>query len=176
MEEYSEEISTWRWKLFEEKGLFKRSEITNQEYINFLKGNYKNLQFGKKDRTEERQGIQGVNDEFYVFHPINDIAFDEDGKLKVTEKNKGMKKAFSRVIEHINKAPMDETKLAVVVHTNNPQGAEELAALIEKHTGVKPWVTIMGPVIGAHVGPGSVSCGWVSVKTRAQLQKELYSE
>ena len=104
------------------------------------------------------------------------IVFDEEGKLKVTEKNKGMKKAFSRVIEHINKAPMDETKLAVVVHTNNPQGAEELAALIEKHTGVKPWVTIMGPVIGAHVGPGSVSCSWVSVKTRAQLQKELYSE
>lgn len=104
------------------------------------------------------------------------IVFDEEGKLKVTEKNKGMKKAFSRVIEHINKAPMDEMKLAVVVHTNNPQGAEELAALVEKHTGVKPWVTIMGPVIGAHVGPGSVSCGWVSVKTRVQLQKELYGE
>lgn len=104
------------------------------------------------------------------------IVFDEEGKLKVTEKNKGMKKAFSRVIEHINKAPMDEMKLAVVVHTNNPQGAEELAALVEKYTGVKPWVTIMGPVIGAHVGPGSVSCAWVSVKTRAQLQKELYGE
>ena len=27
----------------------------------------------------------------------------------------------------------------------------------------------MGPVIGAHVGPGSVSCGWVSVKTRKEL-------
>jgi fatty acid-binding protein DegV len=71
---------------------------------------------------------------------------------------------------------MDEMKLSVVVHTNNPQGAEELALLIEKATGVKPWVTVMGPVIGAHVGPGSVSCGWVSVKTREQLQNELYGE
>ena len=71
---------------------------------------------------------------------------------------------------------MDETNMSVVVHTNNPQGAEELANLMEKCTGVKPWVTIMGPVIGAHVGPGSVSCGWVSVKTRAQLQKELYGD
>ena len=104
------------------------------------------------------------------------IVFDEAGKLNVTEKNKGMKKSFSRVMEHMNRAPMDETKLVVVVHTNNPQGAEELATLIEKNTGVKPLVTIMGPVIGAHVGPGSVSCGWVSIKTRAQLQKELYSE
>ena len=71
---------------------------------------------------------------------------------------------------------MDEMKMSVVVHTNNPQAAEELANLMEKHTGVRPWITIMGPVIGAHVGPGSVSCGWVSVKTRGQLQKELYGE
>ena len=104
------------------------------------------------------------------------IVFDEMGKLKVTEKNKGMKKSFMRAIEHLNRAPMDETKLSVVVHTNNPQGAEELANLMGKHTGVRPWVTIMGPVIGAHVGPGSVSCGWVSVKTREELQKELYHE
>ena len=57
------------------------------------------------------------------------IVFDTEGKLKVVEKNKGMKKAFFRVVEHINKAPMDELKLAVVVHTNNPQGAADLAAL-----------------------------------------------
>lgn len=104
------------------------------------------------------------------------IVFDTEGKLKVVEKNKGMKKAFFRVVEHINKAPMDELKLAVVVHTNNPQGAADLAALVEEKTGVKPLVTIMGPVIGSHVGPGSVSCAWVSVKTRAQLQGELYGE
>ncbi len=104
------------------------------------------------------------------------IVFDEEGKLKVTEKNKGLKKSFFRVIEHINKAPMDEMKMSVVVHTNNPQGAEELADLMEKATGVRPWVTIMGPVIGAHVGPGSVSCGWLSVKTRKELQTELYGK
>ncbi len=99
------------------------------------------------------------------------LAFDEEGKLKTLEKCKGMKKAFSRVLEQIEKAPLDEKKLIVVVHTNNYQGAEELAAMVEKETGVKPLVTIMGPVIGAHVGPGSVSCGWLSKKTR----KELFS-
>lgn len=104
------------------------------------------------------------------------IVFDEDGKLKVTEKNKGMKKAFFRVVEHMNKAPMDELNCVIVVHTNNPQGAAELAALVEEKTGVKPSVTIMGPVIGSHVGPGSVSCAWLSVKTRAELHKELYGE
>ena len=101
------------------------------------------------------------------------LTFDEEGKLKVLEKCKGMKKAFARVLEHMNKAPMDENKLAIVVHTNNEKGANELAELIENQTGIKPLVTIMGPVIGSHVGPGSVSCGWVSVKTRAQLHTQL---
>ena len=104
------------------------------------------------------------------------IIFDEEGKLKVTEKNKGMKKAFARILQHMEKAPMDELKLAVVVHTNNYTGAEELAKLIEEKTGVKPLVTIMGPVIGSHVGPGSVSCGWLSTKTRKQLSSELYGD
>lgn len=104
------------------------------------------------------------------------LVFDEAGKLSVTEKVKGMKKAFSRALEHLEKAPMDEMNRIVVVHTNNYKGAEELASLIEVKTGVKPIVSIMGPVIGAHVGPGSVSCGWLSTKTRIQLHSELYEK
>ncbi len=97
------------------------------------------------------------------------LAFDSQGKLKVVEKCKGMKKAFSRVVEMMEKAPLDENKIAVVVHTNNEKGAEELAALVELKTGVRPKIEIMGPVIGSHVGPGSVSCGWLSVLTRDEL-------
>lgn len=104
------------------------------------------------------------------------LVFDAEGKLSVVEKNKGMKKSYYRVLEHLNKAPMDENNRVVVVHTNNEEGANALASLIEEKTGVKPFVTIMGPVIGSHVGPGSVSCGWLSTKTRAELHKELYGE
>ena len=102
------------------------------------------------------------------------LVFDAEGKLEVTEKNKGMKKAFSRILEHLAKAPLDEKKFIVIVHTNNDKGAEELAAMVEKETGVKPIIEIMGPVIGSHVGPGSVSCGWLSVKKREELHAELY--
>ena len=97
------------------------------------------------------------------------LSFDMEGKLKVLEKCKGMKKAFMRVVEQMRLAPCDENGIAVVVHTNNYQGAKELASLIEAQTGVKPQITIMGPVIGAHVGPGSVSCAWLSTKTRDVL-------
>ncbi len=97
------------------------------------------------------------------------LMFDEEGKLKTVEKCKGMKKAFARVLDCLREAPMDDLKMAVVVHTNNYKGAEELASLVEARTGVKPMITIMGPVIGSHVGPGSVSCGWISAKTRKDI-------
>ncbi len=103
------------------------------------------------------------------------LMFDEEGKLKTVEKCKGMKKAFARAIDCMQVAPVNsELNMAVVVHTNNQKGAEELATLIEGKTGVKPMITIMGPVIGSHVGPGSVSCGWISTKTRAELMQEMY--
>jgi DegV family protein with EDD domain len=64
------------------------------------------------------------------------LMFDEEGKLKTVEKCKGMKKAFARVIDHMAKAPIDpEKNLAIVVHTNNYKGANELAALIEELLG-----------------------------------------
>ncbi len=102
------------------------------------------------------------------------LTFDSEGKLKTVEKCKGMKKAFARVIDCMKIAPCNELGRAVVVHTNNYKGAEELAALIESRTGVKPEVTIMGPVIGSHVGPGSVSCGWISTATREELISKMY--
>lgn len=105
------------------------------------------------------------------------ISFDVEGKLKVVEKCKGMKKAFARVIDHMTAAPvadLDGKRIAIIVHTNNEEGARELAALVEERTGVKPRITIMGPVIGSHVGPGSVSCCWVSDRTRQELFDALY--
>ena len=64
---------------------------------------------------------------------------------------------------------VDAGKFAVIVHTDNETGANELADMVEARWGVRPQVVIMGPVIGAHVGPGSVSCGWLSTKTRKEL-------
>lgn len=97
------------------------------------------------------------------------LAFDTAGKLVTLQKCKGMKKAFSEVIASLEKAPLDETGKIVVVHTDNESSANELANLVEQKIGVRPDVVIMGPTIGAHVGPGSVSCAWVSKITRKEL-------
>ena len=98
------------------------------------------------------------------------LTFDTHGKLATIEKCRGMKKAFASVLAALDKAPLDEEiNQIIVVHTDNETAANELAGLVEQKTGVKPRVVIMGPTIGAHVGPGSVSCGWVSKITRNQL-------
>jgi fatty acid-binding protein DegV len=101
------------------------------------------------------------------------LAFDKDGKLTVLEKCKGLKKAYARVVDHISKAGIDEKNIVVIVHTDNENGAKELATLIEKTCGVQAEITVMGPVIGSHVGPSSVSCCWLSKTTREELHASL---
>ena len=83
--EYEEKISSIKWELLEEKGFFKRSNIENKEYINFLKGNFRNLKLGNKDLNLERRRIRGAGDDYYLFHHINDIPFNEKGILLETD-------------------------------------------------------------------------------------------
>lgn len=97
------------------------------------------------------------------------LTFDSEGKLKTVDKVMGMKKAYSYTLEKLAVAPPDEKKKIVVVHTDNEEAANEMARRVEETTGIKPEIVIMGPSIGAHVGPRAVACGWLSVKKRADL-------
>lgn len=91
LEEYEEIVATARWELIEEKGLFKRGDITNQEYINYMKGNLKNLQLGGINIEAENKGIQGGKQEFYLFHHINNVPWDERGEWIGTEEAERLK-------------------------------------------------------------------------------------
>ena len=53
-----------------------------------------------------------------------------------------------------------------IVHTDAEKDAEELADMVEKRWGYRPEISIMGPVIGSHVGPGSVSMIWLTKELR----------
>ena len=70
-----------RWALIEEKGIFHRDTISNWEYINFLKGNIRNLKMSGIDLGVERANLWGANNNFYAFHHINDIPFNDRGEL-----------------------------------------------------------------------------------------------
>lgn len=95
------------------------------------------------------------------------LSFTDQGKLTVVEKCKGMKKAFSYALDKMKRfPPAEENRLIWIVHTDAEEEADELAALVEEKWGYRPDVTIMGPVIGSHVGPGSVSMIWKSEARR----------
>lgn len=84
-EEYTEAISTMRWNLIEEKGLFHREEISVWEYIKYLKGNIRNLERGGIDLNAKRAHLWSAEDDFWLFHHINDISFNSKGELLGTE-------------------------------------------------------------------------------------------
>ena len=91
------------------------------------------------------------------------LSFTRDGKLTVIHKVRGMKRAFAYALEKMEKyPPVKEHELIWVVHTDAPAEAEELATMIELKLGFKPDISIMGPVIGSHVGPGAVAVLWKS--------------
>lgn len=97
LHEYEEAISTLKYELIEAKGINQRSDITNYEYINFLKGCYKNLKLGKLNLEKERRNIYGAKDDFYKFHHINDIPYDTKGNLLETEETIKIKKLAPKI-------------------------------------------------------------------------------
>lgn len=96
-EDYKESISTMRWDLIAEKGVFKRSETSNLEYINYLKGNINNLAMKNKNKTGremldlENGSVYSSNDEFYLFHHINEIPLDENDEFLEPEEIRRLK-------------------------------------------------------------------------------------
>lgn len=83
--EYSEAISTMRWDLIEEKGICRRKNVTNLDYINYMKGNLSTLELGQASLESERNAIRGANQEFYRFHHINDVPWENWGELRQTD-------------------------------------------------------------------------------------------
>lgn len=83
-EELSTAFATIRFKLIEEKGLYNREALSNVEYINQVKSIYKTWEMANVDKNEERKTIYGYNDEFYLFHHINDVSINSNNELMPT--------------------------------------------------------------------------------------------
>lgn len=95
------------------------------------------------------------------------LSFTSEGKLTVVEKCKGMKKAFAYALEKMERLiPIEENRMIRIVHTDAEEEAAELAGMIESRWDFAPEVTIMGPVIGSHVGPGAVAVIWKTKEER----------
>ena len=94
------------------------------------------------------------------------IEFTKEGKLEVTRRKKGMKNALKTVVEEFPKYGKSEYFDCTIVHTDNMTLALTLQNMLNEAHGVSPEIRIMGPVIGAHVGPSAVALTFISNSER----------
>ena len=98
------------------------------------------------------------------------LSFDKQGKLIPLAKVKGTKKAISFIKEKMQaEGPDPDFKYLFIVHTDNEGPANELAEYVRSEFGFEPYVSIMGPVIGSHVGPGAFALGYISKSERNEF-------
>ncbi len=98
------------------------------------------------------------------------IAFDNEGKLGVIDKVMGTKKAISYIKRKLDiEGPDPQYNYCFIVHTDNEPVANELAEYVRTQFHFEPFVQIMGPVIGAHVGPGAFALGYISKSLRNEF-------
>lgn len=84
------------------------------------------------------------------------LTLDDDGKLQTIAKPRGRKQATAALIERVtNSIRPDLGTFILIGHADNLTAAEEIRDTLQKlYPNSTIGITDIGPVIGAHVGPG----------------------
>lgn len=98
------------------------------------------------------------------------LSFNKEGKLDSIAKVRGVKKAISFIEEKLTLDPPDELQYVCIVHTDNEPCANELKEFVVQKFGFEPFMQIMGPVIGSHVGPNAFAVAYISKKERNEIE------
>lgn len=145
-----------------------RSAQETYDYVNGLRQNLQHIIVADDLKYLRRGGrVSAASATIGTMLNIKPVlSFDNEGKLFVTDKVKGTKKAIALIKAKMEKMPPSALALACVVHTDNEPAAKELAEYIKERFGFDPYVSIMGPVIGSHVGPNAFAVAYFSDCTR----------
>jgi fatty acid kinase fatty acid binding subunit len=85
-----------------------------------------------------------------------------DGEITPVERVRTSKRAFDRMVEYMHERRADGADAWVVQHVQAEDVADRLVARGREVFGCEPaFVSEVGPVIGAHVGPGLVGFGGI---------------
>lgn len=140
-----------------------------RDYINSIKNNVQHIvmvdDLGFLRRGGRISGTSAVIGSMLNIKPI--IEFTKEGKLEVTRKEMGAKKALVGMInEFMSHTLNKDYPYVMIVHTDNEERAKTLQTMLYEKTGVMAEIRIMGPIIGAHVGPSAVALGYISNQDR----------
>ena len=92
---------------------------------------------------------------------------DYEGHLEVWQKVRGDKSCFRKMVQDVKDLVIDaENQTLIVSEADAPEKAREFAEAMQKECGFKDiFYTHIGPIIGAHTGPGLIAVFFVG-KTR----------
>ena len=87
------------------------------------------------------------------------IVESKEGKLVPVDKVRGRKKAMSYLVDKsAENITHPEDQEVIILHADAPQDAAKLDEMLKaKVPGVRTRIECVGPVIGAHCGPGTVA-------------------
>ncbi len=95
------------------------------------------------------------------------LQFGKDGKLKVCKKEIGVNKALKNIVnEFKNFSLNNQFSYIYIVHTDNLPLALKLREMFNSTYNIDIPIRIMGPIIGAHVGPDAVAVAFLSNEIR----------
>ena len=108
--------------------------------------------------------------------PLLNVA--PDGTLKLKDKVRGRKGAIAKLFSQMKRSlNPDRTKLGTVIisHSDCYDDAETLAKMIRASFEVGELVLVMmGPVVGAHVGPGCIALFFEADMARPEYEERFY--
>ncbi|NHK32019.1 MAG: DegV family protein [Asgard group archaeon] len=91
--------------------------------------------------------------------PILTVVEGETSSITTVQ---GTENAMDFLINHLKEEGLDESSMIALTHGNMPNIAEEFLRKIKENFGCEPqFVGLIGPVVGAHLGPGSLFFGYM---------------
>lgn len=88
-----------------------------------------------------------------------------DGKTamlgKVRKKERAVQEVINMFLEDVKQKELGE---AVIMHINHREGATRISKLLEEKLGISLPICDIGPVIGLHVGPGTLAIAYYTLK------------
>ena len=91
---------------------------------------------------------------------------DNDGKLMTVAKARGRRAALKALVDRMEQTAIDLRDQTVFIsHGDCLEDAQLVAQLVKDRFGVKDvYMNYVGPVVGAHAGPGVLALFYVGVE------------
>ena len=119
--------------------------------------------------------LSAVGGSFLGIKPI--VSILPDGSLTLKEKVRGRDALLKMMVNNMLRCIDPDVGLDTVLisHTDCQRDARDLAELVKAAVKVRDVdISIMGPVVGAHVGPGSVTLVYEGSMTREEYENKFY--